>query len=750
MAYTPSTDFIFTAGSYTPSTDFNFSTSGSPSGHINAVVDGLSASFVADFTAASGQVATISGTLDGLTGLFVARNSYNTGEIAATLADVVGGFIADYDSNILNFTTLVTCALSQSASKIDGDKVGMLVEQATPDNVKIGSPQQQGTLLFPETCFDTDAGTPINIDLVSNQEQGTRVDGLVCFVQEQGTFIDIQTCFASEQGTAVTSFLCAIMEQMTKVYPDEWCAPIQDSGTARHDILRLVYLEPDPPFDYTPSTNFNFTPNPAYQPTKNFEFNFGKTGFTVQQHVIGINSSTTCSSFTSATPKKIKRCAIVEETSQPERGQSVWIDLPPVDPDPDPPSGTTYTVPIQEVYPMQHTKNVTLENLTDIKMDNLSLKFDADSFAWQFSGELLDHAQLALVKPLANGSPIKLIVTINGYVWHILADLISHSREFAKRSITITGRGVSSLLSAPNEQSTSGTQGSLLSVQQLADFHLPFGWTINWQTVTWNVTGGAYSWQGRTPLQAIADIAAAAGAMVLPARDSQALTIKPRYPVLPWNFAATAVDVAIPDAAILELTHRQTSRQTANGVYIHGSEIGGQLGFCRLNGTAGDVLIATQSNALMTDVIGLRAAGERLLAGDYTQPDISSIKTEMDGTIIPLIEVGTFVGITVDAVETKGIVNGVEINSSGVEVTQTLTIGEETNNQWVAFRSLLPKDPLLVGTITSTTGTTSIINLIDGGVVNVRGTGSVTDTVYIRSGQIQGDAPNLALNTIVI
>ncbi|HCD04457.1 MAG TPA: hypothetical protein DEQ60_03930, partial [Methylophaga sp.] len=299
-------------------------------------------------------------------------------------------------------------------------------------------------------------------------------------------------------------------------------------------------------------------------------------------------------------------------------------------------------------------------------------------------------------------------------------------------------------------QPETGTQGDLLAIQQLAELHLPNGWTLDWQAVTWNVPGGVYSYQNRTPIQAIADIADAAGAIVVPARDSQTIKVIPRYPVLPWNYENVSPDITVTADPLLEVTDRPTTRVTANGVYVHGGELAGVLGFCRLNGTAGDVLIPTESNELMTDVIGVRAKGERLLAGQYIQPDIESFQLPMDGIDIPLIEVGSFVAIEIGEGETRGIVNSIEVSCQGPEVLQTLFIGEETNNQWLAFRSLLPKDPLLIGTLISTAGNASVMQLIDGGVMNVRGTGTVGEEYYIRTGQIQGEAPNLVQEEVVI
>ena len=152
----------------------------------------------------------------------------------------------------------------------------------------------------------------------------------------------------------------------------------------------------------------------------------------------------------------------------------------------------------------------------------------------------------------------------------------------------------------------------------------------------------------------------------------------------------------------------------------------------------------------MTDVVGTRALGSRLLAGQYAQPALKSFTVPMDGTLVPLLAVGNLVAVTVDNVAIKGIVNGVSLVASLSSVRQTIQIGEETPNTWALFKELLPRDPLLVATLSVTDGTTSLMTLLDNGVVRVRGTGNVGAKYYIRAGKIDGAAPNLTLSEVVV
>jgi len=309
-------------------------------------------------------------------------------------------------------------------------------------------------------------------------------------------------------------------------------------------------------------------------------------------------------------------------------------------------------------------------------------------------------------------------------------------------------------LAAPYERPSSVNFGATLTVQQIAEQMLPgVEWTIDWTTTAvWSVPAGSYSYSEKTPIEAIGELAKSIGAMVIPAIDSKTLYIKPCYPVLPWNFGTTDADIEIPESALISLTEEPTSSYNANGVYIHGGEIGGAIALVRRTSTAGDRLAQTQSNNLMTDAVGIRSLGERVLAGEHAQPEIQALSTFLDSATMPLALTGDYIAVTVGGTETKGIVSGASINvNDAVDITQSLNIGETTGNVWTAFRDILPKRPTLIATMSTTDGTTSLMQLIDGGVARVRGTGSPGSNYYIREGEIVSDAPNvISLSEVVV
>lgn len=431
-------------------------------------------------------------------------------------------------------------------------------------------------------------------------------------------------------------------------------------------------------------------------------------------------------------------------------GSIVDPPRPPLPPNPPHnPNGETFTIQTKTVYTMQNTITITLTDLTPIDVSDVSLSLDAESWAWQFSCKLLNPEQLPLITAVDDVAK-ELIVTINGFEWRVLAEKTSHTRTFANDAINLSGRCLSALLTQPYLQPRSATQSDLLTVQQLAELELPNGWTIDWQAATWNVPAGAFSYTAKTPMQVISEIAADIGAMVVPSRNAKTLKITPRYPVLPWQFDQAVPNLVIPDSALQSLTYRAVIPAQANGVYVHGGEIGGVIGWCRLTGTDGARLSQTVNNALMTSVVGCRALGERILAGQYTQPALQSVTLPMNATDMPLANVGDLIRVNVDGSQVRGIVNSVSISAGLGNVSQTLQIGEETANVWSAFKQILPSEPLFIGAVSSVSGETSLMTLIDGGVVRVRGVGTVGQKYYIRAGRLENEAPNLVLSEIVV
>lgn len=71
-------------------------------------------------------------------------------------------------------------------------------------------------------------------------------------------------------------------------------------------------------------------------------------------------------------------------------------------------------------------------------------------------------------------------------------------------------------------------------------------------------------------------------------------------------------------------------------------------------------------------------------------------------------------------------------------------------NIYRVFLDLLPARPLQVGTITAHAGEVAIVQLPGGGLLTARGAGAVGDTVFVRDGAIEGEAPALPVEVIEV
>jgi hypothetical protein len=405
----------------------------------------------------------------------------------------------------------------------------------------------------------------------------------------------------------------------------------------------------------------------------------------------------------------------------------------------------SHTIPVRRVYLVIHHISLTrLSDGVEIPCRSLSIALDADSWAWTWSGELVGPDALDAVR---SDDPVTLVAEINGYTWHLLAEDWTEDREFSRRGVKVSGRGLSAWLAAPYELPASSILANARTIQQAMAELLPFDWTLTWElgVPDWLLPAGSWSRTNLTTIQAIHGAAQEAGLILIPGMADRTLHVQRRYPVLPWEYAAATPDLVVPDAAILQLAKRRQAEAQANAVYVNGGEVGGILARVYRAASAGDRLAPTQSSSLVTHVDAAHTLGGRILAAHDAQPEMRSVTLPLGG-VFPLGAVGALLRVEEGATDHLGIVNGVSVQVQAGDKTtvrQTLTVGEDTTNQWARFRRLIPGDPLLAGEIAIDYGDGTVkVDLIGGGSVRVRGSG--TGNVYVRAGQVVGTAPSLS------
>lgn len=407
---------------------------------------------------------------------------------------------------------------------------------------------------------------------------------------------------------------------------------------------------------------------------------------------------------------------------------------------------TTFIIPVKKVYQMQHTLSVTLEDGTPIDVSAIKLDLNNDSFAWQFSANLLKLSQVDLVKQ-TTATPVILVINIDGHEFKMLCEKTIEGRTFENRNVSLSGRSLSALLAEPYTLQKSKTIEKDLTVEQIAQQQLSPDFKIRWNTRTWKVPANTFSFAQKSPMQVITDIAANIGACVVPSPNAREIIMQSKYPVFPRDFATATPDLIIPADSILNVTYRNVTQTQANAVYIHGDN-GGILARVKLKGTAADKLSSTVNNTLITHLNAARSLGETILADNYEQPIIQSITMPLGGDY-PLAEIGQLARIDIDGSHVYGIINSVSIDANLESVRQTIQIGNESTNVFQSFKKVLPQQPLLVGKLSIENGK-NIITFKDGGKNVVRGTGTVGKSYFVRNGVIESEAIDLVSSDVVI
>lgn len=340
----------------------------------------------------------------------------------------------------------------------------------------------------------------------------------------------------------------------------------------------------------------------------------------------------------------------------------------------EPPIGGTLIIPIQKVYIVLN--NVNLMRASDqtlVPTYTMSLSLDAGSWAWGFEASLPGIAQ-GLVEPTAGG-PVELIANVNGTAFGVLAESINRERVFGETRIRVSGRSKHALLDAPYAPILSFNNTAARSHQQL--FYdvlqingVPLGWQIDYELESWNVPLGAFAHQG-TYISALAAIAKAGGAYLLPDTHQQLFKVVPRYPSVPWNWGNITPDVVLPVDAVSRESISWKEKPAYNRVYVSG-EGQGILGQVTRSGTAGNILAPMVTDSLITTTAAARQRGLAILSDTGRQLEMGLKLPVLPATGI--IQPGAFVQYDDDGTSSIGLVRSTHIDVGLPDVFQTLGV----------------------------------------------------------------------------
>ena len=232
---------------------------------------------------------------------------------------------------------------------------------------------------------------------------------------------------------------------------------------------------------------------------------------------------------------------------------------------------------------------------------------DIESFTDAFSAQL-PRSALEIVLPL--DQPVEVEIEVNGVTMLMLLEAWSEDVVFGdsggrQDTIRVSGRSVSAELDEPFSAANSRFEENTRTWVQLMQQELPVD--SAWQLIVhpsvqdYTVPGGTFSYQGLSPIRAIARIAEAVGAVVQQVPGGRSLLVLPRYPVPSWEMEATQADKQIDFGQIDAIGAEFRPSVRRNGIYVAGETAGGHLVRATRTGTAGAPWLDTVTDALITD-----------------------------------------------------------------------------------------------------------------------------------------------------
>lgn len=324
---------------------------------------------------------------------------------------------------------------------------------------------------------------------------------------------------------------------------------------------------------------------------------------------------------------------------------------------------------------------VRLPDRLPIHVDAVSIDGGRDGWCWAARLALADPTQLAALQPTVTG-PRDVEITLNGYAWVISIEAFDKGDVFGATDVSLSGRSVTAQLAEPYAAPRTRETTALRTMVQLADAEVAgSAVTADYGTVDWLVPGGAWYYDGLTPMSALIRLAEASGAVVQSHPTLPVVQIRPRHPVSPWAWTTTAPDVVIQDDIVTGARLQLQSKPLFDAVVVAGERVGVTARVIR-TGEAGQTYAPQQVDQLITHADGARERGRNVLSDRGGQASIehdlplfgAPLQPGQPGLVLPLMLAQRIAGEGT----WHGLVTAVRIEArrqdKAVDIVQTVTI----------------------------------------------------------------------------
>lgn len=319
---------------------------------------------------------------------------------------------------------------------------------------------------------------------------------------------------------------------------------------------------------------------------------------------------------------------------------------------------------------------------TPLAFSSFSISMDIDANSYGVSINLDNEASFK--KALVNGNPTSVELTINGTAFVFLIDSGVEADGSALKSWQVKGATRSKMLAAPYAATRSKTNSNAIDAAAQATTELaPYGFLVDWPTgndrdaVSWLLPPGVYSYQGLTPLGAVKRLAATVGAVVLPSISGDGVTIRPRWPLLPWQLYNDAPDVITHYSLITSRQSEYNPAPAYNEVTASGETVGTRCRVYRADSGGGTPAPEIVDPWLTENPANIQRGAQTL--ANYAPMVIESIGVSiLEAAQTPLAMPGDIIEVQhPDPAQTwRGLVLSCAISpgAGGLDLTQSLKI----------------------------------------------------------------------------
>lgn len=335
-------------------------------------------------------------------------------------------------------------------------------------------------------------------------------------------------------------------------------------------------------------------------------------------------------------------------------------------------------IPLLDTYMIVNDISASV-NGEPLELFGASIKTDMDSYCWQGSVQMppQDFEKFDFTRQ----TDLPITLKINGETFVFMGENISASREFGRKSFTVSGRSLTAKLGKDYAKNQTGTVNQDLMARQIVDAQLRYTdfKLQDWAAANWRIPAHLFVLTDKTPIAMMQELAQAAGAFIESHPSELILNVKPRWKRAAWLLDDGA-DVVCPPNVIVKIDEQKQVNTQYNSVLIAPTHTLSNMAHVYRDGTDKMPAAPSLSGSLYTADNVCRSLGIKVLSesGTHLQAQIT-LAPPSEKYAIERAKIGDIWRFDEADGAWFGVIQGVELevgvdNDGAVAVWQKLTI----------------------------------------------------------------------------